>query len=158
MPVTMKRANPPCNDVELARLEKAIGGKLPKPFVRFLRSHNGGRPDGNVIEITGGQSDGVSEFLTAAEVAKQKSKLSDRLPEHWWPIAETGTGNYFLLHDRTGAVAFFDHETEIETKVAPDFDGFLNALRPFSPKDVEGDPDAEVWVDPNFLEELKRKS
>lgn len=151
----MERPEPPCSEVELKRLEDRMG-TLPDGFARFLRAHDGGRPESNRVQITKRLSSTITEFYGAASVLEEKEALEDRLPKPWWPIAGTESGNLFLLHAETGAIAFWDHETEKVHPAAKDFDALLSGLQPFSVDDVEMDPDQvlEAWIDPDFLKSL----
>lgn len=70
--------------------------------------------------------------------------LSGRLPARLIPFAEDAFGNVICLDFRGLGVpvAFWDHETERVTEVAPSFGEFLNLL--YEPPPLSGDLMTEV--------------
>ena len=71
-------------------------------------------------------------------------------------------GNYVFVDEAmNGAVFFWDHEIPEEpTKLADNFQAFLDGLQPFDVKSIELKPGQvkRVWVDPEFLKKLKNKT
>jgi hypothetical protein len=60
---------------------------------------------------------------------------------------------------RRGAIFFWDHEVPDEpTQLAVGFGAFLDLLEPFDIQKIEPNPGQvkKVWVDPAFLERLKK--
>jgi hypothetical protein len=105
----------------------------------------------------------VDAFLSRAEIGEKLEILGDRLPPGLLPVADAAGGNLILVevgHDQPGRVYFWDHELEDENAlslIAESFNDFLEALQPADdlPDDaVEG---AEVWMDPEFREEMRRQ-
>ena len=64
--------NPPAADEEIAALERALGGKLPRDYIDCLKVHNGQSDE------AGGLFDG-SEFLSASGVLRQWKVWKDLL-------------------------------------------------------------------------------
>ena len=103
--------NPPAADEEIAALERALGGKLPRDYIDCLKVHNGQSDE------AGGLFDG-SEFLSASGVLRQWKIWKDLLdsgslegihcePQQgirndWWnvlwiPFTHDGGGNHYCL-------------------------------------------------------------
>jgi hypothetical protein len=64
----------------------------------------------------------------------------------------------FVDEGKNGIVCFWDHETTEITTLAVTFGDFLELLQPFDISSVKLKPGQvkRVWVDPEFLERLKK--
>jgi hypothetical protein len=71
-------------------------------------------------------------------------------------IGEDSSGNFFLCAP-DGSVSIWDHETDDETVLAASVEEFLAALVEPTPVVLKPGQVKKVWIDPAFLEELKRK-
>ena len=71
-------------------------------------------------------------------------------------ICEDSCGNFFLCAP-DGSVSFWDHETDDETILASRVEEFLAALVEPTPVVLQPGQVKKVWIDPAFLEELRRK-
>ncbi len=82
----------------------------------------------------------------------------DRLPPHTLPIASACGGNLILLHLKSGAIYFWDHEYEVYaerpvgfeacTKLSTSFNSFLDNL-----EELDTVPEAKgrvMWINPEF--------
>ena len=80
----------------------------------------------------------------------------------WWKkkeacvIGEDSCGNFFL-RVCDGTVRFWDHETEEDEILAPSVRAFLSALAAPTPVQLRPGQVKSAWIDPAFLEELRRK-
>ncbi len=70
-------------------------------------------------------------------------------------LGEDSCGNVFLVAP-DGSVSFWDHETDEETVLAASVEAFLAALVEPAPVTLLPHQIKRVWINPAFLEELKR--
>ena len=89
----------------------------------------------------------------------------DRLPKGFIPIARTEGGNIVCLSRHNGSLFFWDHDIELLNEdidfkyfipIANNFVDFLNMIKPADSEDLDVYEIEEVWVDPDFLEEMKK--
>lgn len=156
---------------------KIVGTDLPLDYLSFLQEYNGGRAESNVFDHNKYDFIGVTEFFGVglkeeSDLLKQKGIYLDRVPQEYLPIALAEGGNLICLaitKEKFGQIFFWDHENEADTgekpweenliKIANSFKEFLNSLKKFDPKTIEIKKEQvkEVWIDPDFLKELKKK-
>jgi hypothetical protein len=177
MSVGFTSSGEPATEEELARAEQELGVAIPAAYRRFLQQANGAEMEPNEVDreklddpvgLSVRQLYGVGDHDGRALV-RNRRRFQD-LPETLLPIGEDVGGNGVAIGvagDEEGRVYFKDHEVglgegegttwEGVTPLARDFDTLLDALKPEEAHEEAEDPDAEVWVRPGFLEELRRK-
>lgn len=144
MPVEYLRSEPPAPPQLVDRLEQQIGRRLPDAYRDYLLGRDGGRLDNN----DGAVNDifGLGEVPDWASMWLVLETFHDRVPAWLLPVARDAYGNLYAISLRDedhGSVWFWDHEEEadegeppaennIERK-APDWQTFLDSLRPPSP-------------------------
>jgi len=65
------------SEVAIAGLEAAVGCRLSKSFLSFLKTYDGAEPDTNVV--SGNFACGVNRFIPAAQIASER-KYIENLP------------------------------------------------------------------------------
>lgn len=146
------------SEVDVASLEKSLGGKLPRAVADFFRQHDGAKPENNSFRIGERNESAVREFILVREIEDERKCLGN-LPRGAFPIATDNCGNYVLVNiDTGGAVYFWDHELGETILLSQDFSSFLALLEPFDINSVELRPGQvkRVWIDPDFLKSLKK--
>ncbi|WP_028391112.1 SMI1/KNR4 family protein [Bacillus cihuensis] len=170
--IPIRPNNKKLNNKELAELEDVIGYKLPQDYIDFLMEYNGGDHENNIIELPNGEilSISISDFfgigIEKINDLKENFKVfKERIPKGYIPIARTEGGNLVCLDGDNGHLFLWDHENEcqndyIENKnllpIANHFEDFLKMIKSYSGEDLEGYEVEEVWVDPDFLAEMKK--
>ncbi len=146
-PAGLASLNPPATDEQIARLETALGCKLPDDYVSCLKIHNG--QDTNV----GGLFDG-SEFLSTDEILAQWTVWKDLLDggefaginsnpasgvrNDWWhagwiPFTHNGGGDHLCLDlapapaGNVGQVISMWHDYGERDLKAPGFNAWFKA-------------------------------
>lgn len=133
------------------KVEKLLGGKLPKDYREFMLKHNGGRPtkrfvfsfmeyDPETNENFENEVD-IYSFNKLEDIPNFYDNLfsSELIPEHYCPIADDSCGNEILLcvkeGEKYGMIYFADHESFYDdeswviTKIANNFNDFLEVLQ-----------------------------
>ena len=133
-----------------------MGGEIPSDFVAFLAARNGCGVDTSVFPVGPDNSFGISVFLEADRIGREKALFGDRLSPQTWPIADAEGGNYLCQsRGETGewSVGFWDHELEEETFLSHSFAEFLELMEKFDPSSVELKPGQliSVRIDPSLL-------
>jgi hypothetical protein len=141
---------PPITTAELDEFERATGMELVPAYRDFLLTHNGGRPENNLIDLPGlDDTTGVNDFYGLQpgddyDLRRELEVYDGRIPPGALPIAEDPGGNLFLLslaNGSKGAVFFWDHEEEPPHaadwsdfpnvyRIAGSFEDFLSSIRP----------------------------
>jgi len=163
---------------DLDELEKKVCASFPEEYVNFLRKYNGGEVEDNIIELPSGE---IESFILSSFFGTRLEDINDllscydtfesRIPKGSIPIGRDVGGNIVCLNlnrERYGYIFFWDHDIELEFEdnemeiqdlyyVAPSFDDFLHMIKPYDPEedDLDGYEIEEVWIDPDFLKELK---
>lgn len=161
---TRKAVAAPTGD-EVAAVEVAIGMELPRDYVDFLQTCNGAFFSDNVFDIPGGNHAGISQAIPFEKVLYEKSLVDQTGDFGFVPIAYAEGGNYVCFATRgsgAGQIYFCDHEIAGEEAfflLAPSLAEFLGSMKPFSIADVEPTrkqrEQGRVWIDPEFLRQLK---
>ena len=164
---------PPASDADIARAERELGVPIPEQYRRFLKQQDGARPKSNYFAPSAEGGAGVTDFLGVgafddAGLLQAQETYHDRVPQWLLPVAETEGGNLVLIAlsgDDAGAVYFWDHEREADEgeppttenlqRLADSFDDYVAGLRHGPPPEGLGAPPVSVWVDPEFLKELR---
>ena len=171
--IQIKPSNKKLNQKSLFDFEELIKYKLPKEYVEFLIKYNGGYPENNIIELRDDEMKtiAISDFFGIGierinDLKATFEVYKDRLPKGFIPIARTEGGNIVCLSRHNGSLFFWDHDTELLNEdigykyllpIANNFVDFLNMIKPDnSVEDLDGYEVEEVWVDPDFLEEMKK--
>lgn len=161
--IEARKALPAPSSDAIKNLEATIKVSLPQEYIDLLGTMNGAYIQENIFDIPGGNNAGVSQFIPFDKIIYCKSLIEQTGPKKFLPFAYASGGNYVCLSIKErefGVVYFFDHEVpgmKALTKIAPSLSNFLDVLRPFSVDDVELDPNdvGEVWIDPDFLKQIK---
>jgi hypothetical protein len=152
------RNGKPASAVSILQVEAAIGRPLSDAFRSFVLSHDGARPETNILKISDNSDLGVSEFIPVNQILDARARI-ENIPDGAYPVAWAEGGNFiFVNEDKAGAVFFWDHELpDNSAQVANTFGEFLDLLEPFDIKSVRLKPGQvkKVWVDPDFLKKLK---
>lgn len=166
-------SEPPVTDEQISQIQRVFGFDLPEPYIAFLHTRNGGRPEPNISDLAEAQDwgVGVSEFFGIdqspdVDLLEQRLFFEERVPEDLLPVADAEGGNLICLAltgEHRGAVFFWDHEWESEEneppgyenlhQIAPDFDAFLVSLKPPGDRPLPNQVQ-EAWIDPGFLAEI----
>jgi hypothetical protein len=143
--------------MDIEKLQREVGSKLPPSLVEFLHHHDGAKPETNSFKIGDTNESGVNRFIPLSDILSERRNL-ETLPTTAFPIAWAEGGNYvFIDMAAEGAVFFWDHEQpEPPTLLASDFASFLNMLEPFDPASIKLRPGQvkRAWIDPDFLKSL----
>lgn len=153
----------PSSDV-VSEVERKIGRPLPSEYVASLQTLNGAYFDPNEFSLPDGHNAGVPQFLPFNDVIQHMEYMEQTQVLGYLPIARAEGGNYVCLSlcdGDFGRVYFWDHEVpgyDAFSRIGDSLNEFLNSLRPFEIGDVFLDPARikEVWVDPEFLKNLKK--
>ncbi|QFT87267.1 SMI1 / KNR4 family protein [Bacillus sp. THAF10] len=155
-----------------------IGFCLPKDYIEFLRNHNGGYVKNSISSYF---KNGMQKFILTSmfglgaddDLLSQFETYKMRTPNTCIPIGRDAGGNLVCLNlseDRYGYVYFWDHEEELNYEegkitindlylIAKTFNEFLNSIQRDDLKESEeGFKVKKVWVDPDFLKELEKKT
>ena len=74
VPMTV-RSMRPVSESELTRVEHSLGVSIPNGYRTFLQATDGGRP----VEDTFSPKIGVTNFLGAREIVKERARLRGRI-------------------------------------------------------------------------------
>lgn len=142
--VVFENIAPPLSELDIKRVEKRLGVRLPQDLREHYRLHNGGRPRPRFFLAYGDAYD-VDNFLSMNTGANGTSfeetyaLLVDQSPEFprgYIPFADDSSGDLFLYSVRPesyGSIMFISHEDyEDEDRyvvfLAPSLKEFLEAL------------------------------
>lgn len=67
-------------------------------------------------------------------------------------FAEDDCGNAFLVSP-SGAIEFWDHETDEKTELAPNWNAFSKHCHEPEPVELDESQVESVWIDPDFAQE-----
>lgn len=173
--ITIKGTSSKFNQKLVDKIENIVGATFPKEYIRFLRKYNGGLPEANVVT-----SEKTLDFILTSFYGTDLEPVNDiysrfktfegRVPNGCVPIASDAGGNLVVLNlsnSKYGYVFFWDHEEELMYEdagmnlddlflIAPSFNEFLNMIKPdHIEEDLRRYEVKEVWVDPDFLKEIK---
>lgn len=147
----LKECGKELNVNSFLKVEKLLGGKLPKEYKEFMLEHNGGRPikrfvlsfmehDPETNENFENELD-IYSFNKLEDIPNFYDNLffSKLIPEHYCPIADDSCGNEILLCVKEGEKygmiyfanheSFYDDESWVITKIANNFNDFLESLK-----------------------------
>jgi len=173
--INLEERGPQLNLAAIESFERRIGRKLPDQYCRFLLDTNGGKPELNYLATKNSEvSCGVVRFYSILDRTDQydllteQIRLKSRMPRNLLIIADCAGGNRLCISVRAedfGSIFFWDHELTVKGDpssglflVAPDFAAFFDALVRLDPATVDLQPDqiTEAWIDPDFLDEVKK--
>ncbi|MEH7609006.1 SMI1/KNR4 family protein [Priestia megaterium] len=166
------------NHKDLERVEKKVGASFPEQYINFLRKYNGGEVENSIVELP---FEEIESFILSSFFGTRVEDINDiiscydtfenRIPKGCVPIGRDVGGNIVCLNLNRkgyGYIFLWDHDIELEFEdnemetqdlyyVAPSFDDFLQMIKPYNPEedDLDGYEVEEVWIDPDFLKELK---
>ena len=148
------------SEESIVAFQNFLGGTLSETVKKFLRSFDGAEPESNIFSAGEANESGVNRFIPLRSIPTEISRMRG-LSWRAYPIAWAEGGNYVVIDENAqGAVFFWDHElVEPLTKIASDFDSFLDQLMPFDPSSIKLNPSQikKAWVNPEFLKSLKEK-
>lgn len=153
----------PADAATVEAAEKRLNVVLPQEYKEMLTSVS----NGGYVEPMGFRSNldvGVDAVLGVArgddldlEATIGVCALDQRLPDGVIPIADAGCGNLVCLSTRQsdfGSVWFWDHEheghAESTSLIAGNLKEFVSGLAPMDEFEIPHDPNAKVWIDPDF--------
>jgi hypothetical protein len=157
MKIKLKRGKA-VSDESILALQVALGCQISGSFRDFVRGNDGAEPEPNSFKISAKNESGVNRFIPVEEIVKERGRV-ETIPTQAYPVAWAEGGNYVFVDDgNSGAVFFWDHETQELTQLAPDFGAFLDLLEPFDSMKIDLKPGQvkKVWIDPEFLKRLKK--
>ena len=139
------------SEEQIAQMEEQLGYSLPSEYRAFVREHDGAVPEENVFQ----DDVSIDQFIPVADLATRTHGI-DGFPADAIAVAECPSGNFVYIKKGTDEVFFWDHEIEIDKKLASSFGVFLQELRPFDINEVQLKPGQvkSVWVDPDFKPEF----
>lgn len=166
------------NHKDLERVEKKVGASFPQEYVNFLRKYNGGEVENSIVELP---LEEIESFILSSFFGTRVEDINDilscyatfenRIPKGCVPIGRDVGGNIVCLNlntEKYGAIFLWDHDIELDFDenemdiqdlyyVASSFDEFLHMIKEYNPEedDLDGYEVEEVWIDPDFLKELK---
>ncbi|KQM81648.1 hypothetical protein ASE67_17020 [Sphingomonas sp. Leaf23] len=129
---------PPPDDRDRARIEAAIGGRLPDAYWALVVAHQGKVPEGGEgdpppigVLLLANAPDRVGDGDRSYCIEECWRAMRDYYPAGLLPFSDDTGGDVwafdFRLDPERPAVVFIDHEIEGEagiTPVAPDFAGY----------------------------------
>lgn len=148
---------------QLEEVQAALGVLFPTAYVAFLARCNGAIIGPNHFAVGQNQSDCLQGFHELSEVPYQHGLAREQAGDDTVPIAYTNVGNAICIGvgpTNAGAIYFLDHEIpapDALTRIAPSLDAFIEAIVPGYPEVPPVTGVVHVWVDPSFLEELRRR-
>ncbi len=172
--INIKATSRKFNKKRINNIENIIGATFPKEYISFLKKYNGGFPEENVVSSEKAPDFILTSFfgtdlVTVDDISSCFKTFKGRIPDGCVPIARDAGGNLVVLNlsnSKYGYVFFWDHEEEDARMkiddlclIAPSFNDFLNMIKldNMKEKDLSEYEVKEVWIDPDFLEELKDK-
>lgn len=129
---------PPPGDADRARIEVAIGGRLPDAYWALVVAHQGNIPEEGEgdpppigVLLLANAPDSVGKGAQSYCIERCWEAMRDYYPAGLLPFSDDTGGNVWAFDFRRDpdrpAVVFIDHEIEGEagiTPVAPDFAGY----------------------------------
>lgn len=115
----------------VARLEGAVGGRLPETLVTLLRRHGASGFAGSAsVETGSGRSFGIFTLFGVDQILEDREAHPDYRQREFLPIADDEFNNRYVWDGNTGKVYFIDysHGTSEATEVGRSFDDFLEAI------------------------------
>jgi len=124
---------------------------IEKEYFDFLNEYNGGRPEGNILEIQNSEFESISiNFFSGVgldynnNLLTQYSVFKDRIPKNYLPIARAEGGNKVCICTKLsspyfGKIFLWDHDTEHLFHLANSFVEFLNIIKSYDPPEEELD-------------------
>jgi hypothetical protein len=160
MAIRMKGSRP-VSAGDIVALEHALGLKLPGQYREFLLQYNAATPETNVFDIPGGSNQSAVNKFIPIEGLLSERKNVDGVACRFLAVAWAEGGNYVCLDlDSGGEVFFWDHERPSdELRLATNWNAFVEMLCPFDVSTIELKPGQvkKVWVDPEFLRDLREQ-
>ena len=156
---------PPPTEAEIQAVEAALGVKLNKQYLEFIRKYNGGRPDNNVFDVPDNSSD-IREIIPLEKLPYEHSLFVDRTGPYIIPITYDSFGNSVCMDmsgSNDGSIFFLDHEIpgpEALTFLAPTLSVFLATVRPDDTEVSSEGHVIRVWIHPDLqkiIDEQKKK-
>lgn len=114
----------------ISRFEKENNVIFEKEFVEFFLKNNGGRPEGNICQISGLGEKIVNNFLSfnvddKDNIFKAKKRIEEDV-EGAIPFAKDPAGNYYCILDRK--IVFAMHDSNEIYPVCDTFSEFLEMV------------------------------
>lgn len=170
--IKIKSSSKKFNKKKIEEFENRIGVSFPKEYIKYLEKYNGGLPEENLVISEGAPPFILTSFFGTGLVSVDDlfacyTIFNGRIPKGCIPIARDAGGNIICLNlneDKYGYLYFWDHEKElmIDEKenlyfIASSFNQFLDIIKPhiIEDDDLSSYEVEEVWIDPDFLKELK---
>ncbi|MDO9151707.1 MAG: SMI1/KNR4 family protein [Methylotenera sp.] len=120
---------------DIARIEAAVGSKLPAAYVRFLENYGASMIGGGagVVLDTGEELDLFTFFAASGEQGVFADLLAhdEYAPQGLVPIADDIFNNRYLLHAPSGKIFFVQYARgEVRfMEVASSFEAFINSVK-----------------------------
>jgi SMI1-KNR4 cell-wall len=141
--IRIEEPGPSLSEIDVAGLERRVNARLPRTYRLFLVRNNGGVPIPETVDVPGAPGSptdvqvffGIGRGVESSDLDWNAQTFLDRIPKGILPIACDSGGNLFCvgLSDSTaGQIFYCDLERAAHLYlVAPDFDAFLEKIRPF---------------------------
>lgn len=138
-------------------VEARLGFKIDPDCLKFLVDNNGAKFEQNIFRVSEKISSGIDQLILFDRLPYERRLIAGQVGLDVLPIAYAEGGNYLCLSNNDmGAIYFLDHEIpgrDALTKIASSWEGFLDSLRPFDPKQIKMKPGQvkSVWINPDLL-------
>jgi hypothetical protein len=158
-----KARNTP-STVEMDVALNGLGIHPDQALVALMLTHNGAAASANVFRISSNNSSGINRLIAVEDISYEMSLIDPIVAQRFFPFAHAEGGNYLCMSKDSAdpSVYFLDHEfegTEALTKVGDSLNAFLGSLAPPDATAPEKVPRVKsVWVDPEFMKELRNKA
>lgn len=178
--IEIKKSKNAFDKAALVNLETEYGFKFPQEYIEFLRTYNGGRPEGNIVKLPECEIESflIDTFFGVNQdnnnnIVHQFRTLQGRIPKECIPIAYVEGGNVICMNlssQKYGYIYLWDHELELAYGeaitvdnmyfIAETFTKFLKMIEKHNPQntDLSGYKVISVKIlDPEFYEKVKQE-
>jgi hypothetical protein len=164
MAVEIKGMMAPPTDMDVLRVERALGFKLNKSYIDSVEKYNGAKFEDNVFNIGDNGINGIHRFIPFNEILNCYDIFCNQCGKYLVPIADCYCGDIIFISNRynDGMIYYLDHEDPSGaalTLIAPSLAEFLKGIQPDrSRARLEPGQVKSVWVHPDLLKMLKDKA
>lgn len=124
-----KYVKPLSSATAISEFEKEFNRSLPDEFKKFVKLHNGGRPERRAFTMEDGTEREIKTFLSFNRTDRENVwKLNDPKAVGFTAFAIDNFGNLIGFTEKN-TVTFWKHESDTAQTVAGSFDDFLGLLQ-----------------------------